>query len=228
MTLPPEWKQLIVEYLGTKEARELHMRVSSEYENFAICPPKDKVFSAFYNCPPNKVSVVILGQDPYFNSGQANGMSFSINPESKCTFPPTLSNIIKEVRSECGTCAVENGDLTQWARQGVLLLNTSLTVRQGIPLSHANIGWDGFTRAILAALNKSKAQGECGGGDGIVFILWGSHAQKYRDILTNPKNLVLVSPHPSPLSASRGFFGCNHFIKTNEFLKKVGKPTIQW
>ena len=219
MTLNPEWKEFLIDYLKTPQARELQQRVLNEYNSRKICPPKDKVFSAFNNCPPDKVSVVILGQDPYFNVGQAMGMCFSIDPESKCTFPPSLSNIIKEIKDEYGECRVENGDLSPWAKQGVLLLNTSLTVRMGMPLSHADIGWEGFTRAVITALNR---QGN------IVFVLWGSHAAKYRDLITDKSNLILSCAHPSPLSASRGFFGCGHFKKINEFLLGLEKTPIIW
>ena len=244
MTLPREWKQLLTEYLNTPQARELYARVDAEYKKGGICPPKEKLFSAFHHCPPDKVSVVILGQDPYINHGQAMGMSFSINPKSNCTFPPSLSNIIKEVRAECGVCNVEDGDLTKWAEQGVLLLNTCLTVKQGQSLSHAGIGWEGFTRAVLAALNKGvvASSGTCAenlactfseqvpekSDARIVFVLWGGHAKKYRDLITNPKHLVLTCAHPSPLSAHNGFFGCGHFLEINKFLTSIDKSPIKW
>ena len=219
MKLCREWKQLLTPYLATHDARALAERVADEYKNFAICPPEGDVFAALNGCLPQDVRVVILGQDPYFNAGQANGLAFSINPACGCTFPPSLKNIIAEVSSEMGECAVADGDLGRWSAQGVLLLNTSLTVRQGAPLSHAGIGWDGFVRAVIAAVDKF---------DGVVFVLWGGHARKYRDILRNPRNLVLTSAHPSPLSAHNGFFGCGHFRAINEFLDKIGKPIIKW
>jgi len=220
MHLNDDWKALLRECLDSAATRALFERVDAEYKTRKVCPPRDKVFAAFNECPACGVRVVILGQDPYFNPGQAVGMSFSINPTAKgVMFPPSLRNIIQEVRACFGTCAVEDGDLTPWAHQGVLLLNTCLTVRQGSPLSHAELGWDTFTRAVISCLNEKS---------GIVFVLWGAHAGKYRELLTNPKNLVLSSAHPSPLSASRGFFGCRHFCKINDFLQKHDKPSINW
>ena len=223
MKLSDDWKQFLLDYLKTPQARELYNRVLNEYKAHNICPPQEKVFSAFNNCPPDKVSVVILGQDPYFNKGQAMGMCFSIDPNCGCDFPPSLRNIIQEIKDELGTCNVENGDLTYWSKQGVLLLNTSLTVRLGAPLSHAGIGWDGLTREAIKKLSEKG---------GIVFVLWGSHAAKHRELIAdkgvNGKNLVLSCAHPSPLSASRGFFGCGHFKKINEYLISLDKPPIVW
>jgi uracil-DNA glycosylase len=226
MKLPNEWKEFLIEYLKTPAARELYARVDREYASGRICPPKELLFSAFNYFLPRETRVVILGQDPYHGGGQATGMSFSINPEALrggVKFPPSLTNIITEIKTETGKCAVENGDLIPWARQGVLLLNTCLTVKAGMPLSHAEIGWSGFTNAVIQ--NLDKIGGENGG---IVFILWGSNAQKFRPFITNPANLVLTSAHPSPLSAHNGFFGCGHFIKTNMFLKKIGAREIDW
>jgi uracil-DNA glycosylase len=219
MKLTDEWKTFLIDYLKTQGARDLQTRVLNEYAKCKVCPPKDKVFSALNTVSPQDVRVVILGQDPYFNEGQATGMSFSINPDCGCKFPPSLSNIIKEITDEYGTCAVANGDLTPWAKQGVLLLNTSLTVRQGSPLSHADIGWNEFTRAVIARLNERGV---------IVFVLWGSHANKYREIITNKSNLILHSAHPSPLSAHNGFFGNGHFKAVNHFLKSNNCTEIVW
>jgi len=219
MILNTDWKDFLKDCMPPCEKLALFGRIETEYKNFKICPPKNAVFNAFNQCSVGNVKVVILGQDPYFNPGQAVGMSFSIDPTVKCTFPPSLRNIIKEVRSCFGECAVEDGDLTPWARQGVLLLNTCLTVRQGAALSHSNIGWESFTRGAIKCLNTK---------DDIVFVLWGSHAQKYKDLLTNPKNLVLCSAHPSPLSASRGFLGCRHFCRINDFLQTRDKTPIVW
>jgi uracil-DNA glycosylase len=162
------------------------------------------------------VRVVILGQDPYFNPGQATGVAFSVG--AGCTkFPPTLRNIIKEVRAEMGICTVEDGDLTPWVRQGVLLLNTCLTVREGTAFSHADIGWGGFIQHTIEVLNKKN---------NIVFVLWGNNAKKFMPMLTNKNNLVLTSSHPSPLSAHAGFFGCGHFRKINQFLVSKGSKAI--
>ena len=218
MKLPDVWKEFLREYLATAWARELYARVEKEYATHRVCPPKDKLFSAFC-VAPRDVRVVIIGQDPYFNEGQATGMAFSIDPTCGCKFPPSLSNIIKEVRDEFEKCAVANGDLEPWARQGVLLLNSALTVRLGEPLSHAGIGWTEFVRHVIAKLNELG---------GIVFLLWGGHAGGFRPMLTNPANLVLQSAHPSPLSASRGFFGNGHFKRANEFLAALGRGEIEW
>ena len=223
MKLPNEWKELIKDYLLTDGARELYAKVGAEYARGGVCPPESKLFSAFNAVNPNGVKVVILGQDPYHGAGQAMGMSFSVDPTADCDFPPSLRNIIKEVRAEFGSCAVENGDLTPWANQGVLLLNTCLTVKTGKPLSHNEIGWDGFTRAVIAKL---------GARDGIVFMLWGGHARKFRELIKETGagggNLVLTCAHPSPLSASGGFFGCGHFKRANEFLVAHGQKPIAW
>jgi uracil-DNA glycosylase len=225
MKLDPEWKELLRDYLAAPQARDLAAGIAREYAEHKVCPPYDKVFNAFNTCLPKQVKVVILGQDPYFNAGQATGMAFSIDPNARgIQFPPTLGNIIREVRGEFGACAVEDGDLSKWARQGVLLLNTCLTVRQGSPLSHADIGWEHFTRAVIACLDKCAPPFV----PPIVFVLWGTHAKKYRELLTNPQNLVLTSAHPSPLSAHNGFFGCGHFKKINEFLLGIGKTAIEW
>jgi len=216
MRLNKDWHTALSECLDSAEYKTLCNKIDAEYASAKICPPREKIFSAFDLCPYEAVKVVILGQDPYFNPGQAVGLAFSI--EHNCPqFPPTLRNIIKEVRAELGECAVEDGDLRPWARQGVLLLNTCLTVRQGQPLSHKDIGWDCFINKTIETLNKK---------DNIVFVLWGANARKYKTQLTNPKNLVLESAHPSPLSAHNGFFGCNHFKKINEFLTSRGIKAI--
>ena len=215
-----DWSELLRDCLGSAEFAELFSRVEQEYAKYKICPPREKIFNAFNECPASDVRVVIIGQDPYFNPGQAVGMSFSIDPTAKgVKFPPSLRNIIKEVRSCMGGCAVEDGDLTPWARQGVLLLNTCLTVRQGAALSHAELGWEIFTRAAISCLNKMND---------IIFVLWGAHAQKFRELLNNPRNIILMSAHPSPLSASRGFIGCRHFAKINDFLIARNKTPINW
>jgi len=197
--------------------KTLRENVVAEYETHKICPPRDLVFAAFDLCPHEDVKVVILGQDPYFNENQAIGLAFSVSGGGKYKFPPTLKNIIKEVRADLGSCAVEDGDLRPWARQGVLLLNTCLTVRQGQPLSHAGLGWDTFINAVIKELDKKND---------IVFVLWGGHARGYKKQLSNIRNLVLESAHPSPLSAHNGFFGCGHFKKINEFLVKRGKTPV--
>jgi uracil-DNA glycosylase len=205
------------EIFNSPQCKTLREKLEEEYQTHKICPPRELVFSAFDLCPYENVKVVILGQDPYINENQAIGLAFSVSGCGKYKFPPSLKNIIKEVRTEFGECAVEDGDLRPWARQGVLLLNTCLTVRQGHSLTHATLGWDTFINAVIVELNKK---------DDIVFVLWGRPAREYKKFLTNPKNLVLEAAHPSPLSAHNGFFGCGHFKKINEFLKTRNKKPI--
>jgi len=199
------------------ECKTLRENLVAEYETYKICPPRELVFSAFEMCDYDDIKVVVLGQDPYFNENQAIGLAFSVSGCGTYKFPPTLKNIIKEVRQTFGECVVEDGDLRAWARQGVLLLNTCLTVRQGQALSHAAIGWDSFIIPALKELDKKND---------IVFVLWGSHARGYKKYLSNIRNLVLEAAHPSPLSAHNGFFGCGHFKKINDFLVKRGKKPV--
>lgn len=184
-----------------------------------IYPKSEDIFNSFLYTPFNKVKVVILGQDPYHQPNQAMGLSFSVNKGIK--IPPSLRNIFKEIEDDLQiTCDKENGDLTRWARQGVFLLNTTLTVRQGEPNSHQNYGWKFFTANALSLLNKDDRPK--------VFILWGNNARKLKFIFSNPKHLILESVHPSPLSASRGFFGCKHFSQTNNFLVNNNYEPIDW
>ena len=193
--------------------------VRKEYtQNPPIYPPGSLIFNAFNCCPFNKTKVVIIGQDPYHGENQANGLSFSVNPA--IAIPPSLRNIYKELEIDLDIKSPTTGDLTHWAKQGVLLLNATLTVRGNQPGSHQNKGWEEFTDAAIEALATKKS--------GIVFILWGSYAQKKGAFINKKKHLVLTSPHPSPLAAYRGFFGCKHFSKTNEYLKLNGKEPIEW
>ena len=183
-----------------------------------IFPPPQDMFNAFDFTPLDQVKVVILGQDPYHNDGQANGLCFSVRKD--VDIPPSLVNIYKELHNDCGCYIPDNGCLEKWARQGVLLLNTVLTVRAHQANSHRGIGWEQFTDAVIRTLNEQDRP--------IVYLLWGRPAQTKQSMLDNPKQLVLTAPHPSPLSASRGFFGCGHFSKTNEFLEKNGLSPIDW
>jgi uracil-DNA glycosylase len=183
-----------------------------------IYPPASKIFAAFDHTPFEDVKVVIVGQDPYHGPGQANGLSFSVNPG--IALPPSLVNIFKEIQSEFGTPMPENGDLTRWADQGVLLLNASLTVAEHMPKSHSGWGWEQLTDAAIKALNSQRS--------GIVFLLWGSNAIRKRNMIDGSKHLILTSPHPSPLSAYRGFFGNNHFKTANDYLQQQGKTPINW
>ena len=198
--------------------RELYKKVLEEYQNYEIFPPADDLFNAFHLTPLSKVKVVILGQDPYHNVGQAHGLSFSVKPGVQT--PPSLVNIYQELKEDVGCYVPNNGYLVKWAEQGVLLLNTVLTVRAHQANSHRGIGWENFTDAAIRALNEQDRP--------IVFLLWGRPAQMKKKMLNNSKHLILEAPHPSPLSAYRGFFGCGHFSKTNEFLKEHGLEPIDW
>ncbi len=189
-------------------------------EGVVIYPPKDQVFNAFLATPFDQVKVVILGQDPYHGAGQAHGLSFSVMPNVK--IPPSLVNIYKELNADPNVPFVtpSHGYLQLWAEQGVLLLNTVLTVEQGNAHSHAKLGWESVTDGVIEALNAKN--------EGIVFLLWGAHAQKKGAKIDRTRHCVLSSVHPSPLSAYRGFFGCGHFSKTNDYLLSVGKLPIEW
>ena len=198
--------------------KELYNFVKEEYNTKLIFPKPEDIFNAFHLTPLHEVKVVILGQDPYHNVGQAHGLSFSVQPGIE--IPPSLENIYKEMHDDIGTYIPDNGCLTKWARQGVLLLNTVLTVRAHQANSHQGHGWEEFTDAVIAAVNKEDRP--------IVFMLWGSPARKKKAMLDNPKHLILEAPHPSPLSAYRGFFGSRPFSKANEFLRKNKIKEIDW
>ena len=192
--------------------------MTAEYAQKNIFPPADDIFNAFHLTPLSRVKVVILGQDPYHNVGQAHGLSFSVKPGVQT--PPSLVNIYQELHEDLGCYIPNNGYLTKWAEQGVLLLNTVLTVQAHKANSHKDIGWEEFTDAAIRILNEQDRP--------IVYLLWGRNAQNKKWMLTNPKHLVLEAPHPSPFSASRGFFGCRHFSRTNEFLKEHGIEPVDW
>ena len=198
--------------------RELYKKVKEEYATHMIFPPSNEVFSAFELTPLADVKVVILGQDPYHNVGQAHGLCFSVKPDVE--IPPSLVNIYKELHDDLGCYIPNNGYLVKWAKQGVLMLNTVLTVRAHQANSHRGIGWEEFTNAAIRVLNEQDRP--------IVFILWGSPAQRKKEMLNNPKHLILEAPHPSPLSAYRGFFGSKPFSQTNAILEKNGLTPIDW
>lgn len=198
--------------------KSLFERVKSEYSSRQIFPPADDIFNAFHLTPLSQVKVVILGQDPYHNVGQAHGLCFSVR--KGVDVPPSLVNIYKELHDDLGCEIPNHGCLTKWAKQGVLMLNTVLTVRAHEANSHRGIGWEEFTDAAIGALNSQNRP--------IVFILWGSPAQKKARMLNNPNHLILKAPHPSPLSAYRGFFGSKPFSQANEFLKEHGLEPIDW
>ena len=193
--------------------------VNYEYKHYTVYPPKDSIFSALKACELENIKVVILGQDPYHNENQAHGMCFSV-PTSQKEIPPSLINIYKELNSDLGCYIPNNGYLKKWADQGVLLLNTVLTVRAHTANSHAGRGWEIFTDKVIETLNKSDQP--------LVFLLWGKPAQSKIKLLNNPKHLILTAPHPSPLSSYRGFFGCKHFSKANNYLEKHNLTPIDW
>ena len=197
---------------------DLYRFVKEEYSKVAVYPPSDEIFSALHLTPLSKVKVVIIGQDPYHNVGQAHGLCFSVRPEVE--IPPSLVNIYKELQSDLGCKIPNNGYLVKWAEQGVLLLNTVLTVRAHQANSHQGKGWEQFTDAIIRAVNAEDRP--------IAYLLWGRPAQSKMSMLDNPKHKVFTAPHPSPLSAHRGFFGCKHFSQANAFLMENGVEPIDW
>lgn len=213
-----DWLQELEPEFHKPYYKELYKFVRAEYSSTQIFPPADDIFNAFHFTPLSEVKVVILGQDPYHNVGQAHGLCFSVKPGQD--IPPSLVNIYKELHDDLGCPIPNNGYLTKWAQQGVLMLNTVLTVRAHMANSHRGKGWEEFTDAAIRALNKQDRP--------IVFILWGSPAQQKKKMLDNPKHLILEAPHPSPLSAYRGFFGSKPFSKTNTFLEQHGMAAIDW
>jgi uracil-DNA glycosylase len=213
-----QWFQLferggVVEGLNILSDRINNMRAMSN-----IFPPHDQILRAFQLCDFRKVKVVIIGQDPYHGFGQAQGMAFSVNKGIK--LPPSLVNIFKEIQREMGGEIPQNGDLMPWAKQGVLLLNTVLTVEESKPLSHQNLGWQTFTNKCIQWLNRHS--------EGLAFMLWGSHAQKFAEEIDTQKHQVFQTSHPSPLSVYRGFDGCGHFSEVNRYLSSQDKEPINW
>ncbi len=213
-----DWKKALKEELGKPYFEELMKKVEQAYEEQTIYPPKDEVFNAFAYTPLDKVRVVIIGQDPYHNEGEAEGLCFSV--KKGVTIPPSLRNIYKELETDMGYVPSEHGSLVKWANQGVLLLNTVLTVEANQANSHKGWGWETFTDAVIQVVNKVDAP--------IVFILWGKPAQTKGKVLTNKKHLILQAPHPSPLSSYRGFFGSKPFSQVNTFLNENGMQEIDW
>lgn len=213
-----DWLEAIGEEFKKDYYKNLYNFVKEEYSTHVIYPNADDIFNAFHFTPLSDVKVVILGQDPYHNVNQAHGLCFSVKPE--VDIPPSLVNIYKELEDDLGCSIPNHGYLKKWADQGVLLLNTVLTVRAHQAASHQGKGWETFTDAVIQAVNEQDRP--------IVFILWGKPAQTKKKMLTNPKHLILEAPHPSPLSAYRGFFGSKPFSKTNEYLKENGIEPIDW
>ena len=214
-----DWLQAVGGEFRKPYYKEVYDFVKEEYSTRVIYPPADDIFNALHLTPLKEVKVVILGQDPYHNEHQAHGLSFSVLPDQR-EIPPSLQNIYKELHDDLGCYIPDNGYLEKWARQGVLMLNTVLTVRAHQANSHQGHGWEQFTDAILEAVNQEDRP--------IVYLLWGRPAQSKIPMLTNPKHLILKAPHPSPLSAYRGFFGCRHFSQTNAFLESHGAAPIDW
>ncbi|MFA5419070.1 MAG: uracil-DNA glycosylase [Bacteroidales bacterium] len=212
------WKEAMLTEFEKPYFSKLVDFVKSEKKSFAIFPPGPKIFSAFWYTPIYKVKVVILGQDPYHGDGQAHGLCFSV-PDG-VPQPPSLKNIFKELHDDLNIAPPRSGNLERWAQQGVLLLNTTLTVRKGQPASHAGQGWELFTDEVIKIVSRQLS--------GVVFILWGNHAKRKQPLIDTTKHFILSGPHPSPLSAYSGFFGCKHFSKTNEILQINGLETINW
>lgn len=212
------WRQFLHEEFEKEYFNQLTDFVKKEYASHTIFPKGKDIFRAFDACPFDEVKVVILGQDPYHGPGQANGLCFSVH--EGVTFPPSLVNIFKEIKNDLGKDIPPHGSLDRWARQGVLLLNATLTVRAHQAGSHQNKGWETFTDAVVQALARQKKD--------LVYMLWGSYAQKKAAIVNPADNLILKSPHPSPLSAHRGFFGNGHFSKANRYLQEKGQREIAW
>lgn len=218
VNLGNDWDKLLKEEFNKPYYLSLRQFLIEEYRTQVIYPPKEDLFNALKSTSYQDTKVVILGQDPYHGLGQAHGMAFSVNPG--IAIPPSLRNIYKELQDSLGCSIPDNGYLMPWAKQGVLLLNTVLTVRAGQPQSHQNKGWEILTDEIIKLLNQKD--------ETVIFLLWGSPAKKKMNLITNPKHVVLTAVHPSPLSAHRGFFGCNHFKQVNEILERQGRETIDW
>ena len=214
-----QWDTLLSKEWNKEYYQKLRTILKHDYTSTVVYPNMHDIFNALKYVDYNDCKVVIIGQDPYHGEGQAHGLSFSVKPGVKV--PPSLQNIYKEIESDVGTAQPKNnGNLTRWANQGVLLLNAVLTVKAGQANSHSKIGWQHLTNKIIQILNDRKKP--------IVFLLWGAYAGQKQDLITNPIHLTLRAAHPSPLSASRGFFGCKHFSKTNDFLIKNGQTPIEW
>lgn len=214
-----DWLPAVSEEFKKPYYRTLYSYVKEEYSKTTVYPPADDIFNAFHFTPLSKVKVLLLGQDPYHNVNQAHGLSFSVLPSQK-DIPPSLQNIYQELHDDLGCFIPNNGYLKKWADQGVLLLNTVLTVRAHQANSHQGKGWEKFTDAVIQAVNAEDRP--------IVYFLWGKPAQSKMAMLDNPKHLILKAPHPSPLSAYRGFFGCKHFSQANTFLEEHGIEPIDW
>lgn len=217
--IEPSWKKVLDTEFDKEYFKELTGFVKKEYEAAAVYPPPKFIFRAFDLTPFDKVKVVILGQDPYHGEGQANGLAFAVNPGVR--IPPSLQNIYKEILSDTGKPTINNdGDLVEWAKQGVLLLNSTLTVQSHSPASHQNQGWEQFTDAVIRVLSEQR--------ENLVFILWGAYAKKKGAMIDSSKHLIISSPHPSPFSAYNGFFGSKPFTQCDMYLLEHGETPIIW
>lgn len=216
--IEPSWKNLLQPEFSKDYFNQLVSFVRQEYKQNMIFPPGPQIFNAFDHCPLDQVKVVIIGQDPYHGPGQAHGLCFSVN--DGIAFPPSLRNIFQEINTDLNKKLPESGNLERWASQGVLLLNATLTVKAHSPGSHQNKGWESFTDRVIQLVSDHKQN--------VVFLLWGTYAQKKSVLIDGSKHLVLKAPHPSPFSANRGFFGCRHFSKTNQYLQERGLEPIDW
>lgn len=218
MRIAKSWYELLKDEFEKPYYKELQNFLIDEYSHYTIYPESQNVFNALNLVPYDKVRVVIIGQDPYHEPNQAHGLCFSV--QEGVELPPSLQNIYKEIHNDLGLPIPTKGDLTSWAKQGVLLLNSVLTVRKGAANSHKGKGWEQFTSAVIEKLNEREKP--------IVFLLWGNNAKQVALNVDNTRHFILTAPHPSPLSAYAGFFGCKHFSKCNEFLKSIGEPPIDW
>lgn len=216
--IAPSWKTHLNGEFEKPYFLQLTEFIRVEYSQNTVYPPGKEIFKAFDSCDFDQVKVVIIGQDPYHGPGQANGLCFSVRDGIR--MPPSLVNIFKEIQADLHKPIPSSGDLERWARQGVLLLNATLTVRASTPGSHQNKGWETFTDAIIKTISDQK--------ENLVFLLWGAYAQKKGEVIDRNKHLVLQSAHPSPFSADRGFFGCKHFSKANAYLKSKGLEEVDW
>jgi len=221
MTLPETWSEILKFEISKPYFTELSNKIEAMYQSkdVELFPAYNQVFRAFELCSPDDLKVVILGQDPYPTKGHAHGLCFSVEPTVK-PFPKSLNNIFKEIENDLNQPFPENGNLERWAKQGVLLLNSVLTVEEGRADSHKGMGWEQFTDSVIKVINQEKEH--------VVFLLWGSKAIAKADFIDSSKHFVLTAVHPSPLSAYRGFFGCQHFSKTNEYLSSKNRNAIDW
>lgn len=213
-----DWDNVLIDIINGNNYQNIRQFLIKEYQKYTIYPAPNEIFTAFKLTSYKDTKVVIIGQDPYHEEGQAHGLAFSVR--EGIDFPPSLRNIFTEIKNEYGYDIPENGDLSKWARQGVLLLNATLTVRKGMANSHRDCGWQSFTDEVIKKLNERS--------DPIIFVLWGNFAKSKKELIDLNRHYVLLASHPSPLSAYNGFFGCGHFREINRILKSIGKEEIDW